>query len=67
MFVRSAAHSNTQEKENESIDSLLGYRANTGGEEGGSGTKETEDVTWGPRDSQVSPKYEGIKGSPLRG
>ena len=62
-----AAHSNTQEKEKESIDSLLGYREDTEGEEGRSGTKETEDVTWGPRDSQVLPKYEEIKGPPLRG
>jgi len=34
-----AAHSNTQGKGNESIDSLLGYREDTEGEGGRSGTK----------------------------
>jgi len=29
---RGAAHSNTREKENESIDSLLGYKENAKGE-----------------------------------
>ena len=66
--MRGTWHTATRRgKENESIDSLSGYKANIEREEGGSGTKETEDVTWGPRDSQVLPKYEEIKGSPLRG
>jgi len=60
---RGAAHSNTQGKRTELIDSLLGCRENTRER----GTKETEDVTWGPRDSQALFKYEEIRGSPLRG
>ena len=34
---------------------------------GKGGRNETEDVTWGPRDSQVLPKYEKIKGVALKG
>ena len=64
---RGAAHSNTPRRKNESIDSPLGCRTGTEGEEGRKGAKGTEDVTWGPRDSQVLPKYEEIKGSPLKG
>ena len=62
---RGAAHSNTPEKGNGSIDSLLGYRGDTEGKE--KGTKETEDVTWGPRDPQVLLKYERPRESPIRG
>ena len=62
-----AAHSNTQGKENEPIDSLLGYRANARREEDRSGIKETEDVTWGLRGPQVLLKYEEIKGIAHKG
>ena len=50
-----------------SIDSFLGYREDTGGEEGRSGTKETEDVTWGPRDPQGLLKYGRNKGIAPKG
>ena len=49
------------------IDSLLGYRENTEGEGSRDETRETKDVTWGPRDPQVLLKYEEIKGTALKG
>jgi len=67
LIRRDVAHSNTQGKKNELIDRLLDCGEGTEGKGDRSGVKETEDVTWGPRDSQVLPKYEEIKGPPLRG
>jgi len=68
LLLEGARHTATRRKRRiDLIDSLLGRRENTERKEIESGTKETEDVTWGPRDSQVLPKYEEIKGLPLRG
>ena len=58
------AHSNTQRKRNKSGQLPGLQREYRQGKGGGS---ETEDVTWGPRDSQVLPKYEKIKGIALKG
>ena len=59
---RGAAHSNMQEKRDKSKDSFLDCRESTERRGDKSETGETEDVTWGPRDSQVLLKYEEIKG-----
>jgi len=62
-----AAHSNTQKKRDKSRDNFLDCRESTEGERGESGTGETEDVTWGPRDSQVLLKIRKIKGIAHKG
>jgi len=54
-------------KRDKSRDSFVDCRKGTEGKGGKRGTKETEDVTWGPRDSQVLPKYENNKGIALKG
>ena len=59
-----ARHTATREGRGTSWDSPLDCREGTERERGRS---ETEDVTWGPRDSQVLPKYEKIKGVVLKG
>ena len=65
---KGARHTATRRgRENGSIDRAPRPQRKHRGRGGRSETKETEDVTWGPRDSQVLPKYEEIKGSPLKG
>ena len=61
---RGAAHSNTRGKRNKLRDSSLDCRESIERERGRSQTK---DVTWGPWDPQVLPKYEGIKVIALKG
>ena len=48
-------------------DSSLDYRESTEGKGDRSEVEETEDVTWGPRDSQVLFKYERTKKIALKG
>jgi len=67
MLEGGAAHSNTRGKRNELRNSSLWIAQGAQRVKGAKEIEETEDVTWGPRDSQVLPKYEEIKGSPLRG
>ena len=66
IVVKNAAHSNAQRRRNGSKYGLLGHRESTG-ERGQRGKQETEDVTWGPRDSQALLKYEEIKRITLKG
>ena len=56
-----AAHSNTQKRKVKSGDKFLDCRENTEGKGNRKETGETEDVTWGPRDSQVCFKKQKIR------
>src|SRR5712672_164453 len=62
-----AAHSNTQGEWGQVIEIVSSQGKGTKGKGDGNGTKETEDVTWSPRDLQVLLKYQRNRRVTLKG